>query len=91
MSHITHDVLLGEAIQIARQIGFRVCFDHLDGVGNEPVQVAGERWIVLDRQQPSSESLSRLVRMLQACTGSLPPMSDALQREFGMVAQRRAA
>lgn len=91
MSQITHDALLGEAIRVAKQSGLRVCFDHLDGIGNEPVQVDGERWIVLDRQQPSKENLARLVRMLNVVAGTLPSMSGSLRREFERAPQHRAA
>jgi len=78
MSRMTEDVLLGEAIRVAKHMGLQVCFDNLDGVGSSPGQVNDERWVVLDRHQSSQESLAQMVRILEDHGPSLPTMSDAL-------------
>ncbi len=83
MSQPTDTILLDEAIQIAGQVGFAVHREYLDGVGGaEPSRAAGQSCIMLDQQQLASESLARLVRILESNSTQLPDMSPELRGLF---------
>jgi hypothetical protein len=91
MTQQTNEVLLEEAIQVAKKVGLSVCLNYLEGVGGQqPAKAKSQRWVMLDRQQPPREGLMHLVNIIKAQSSKLPSMSPELGDVFSE-GQRRAA
>lgn len=63
MTHVER--LLTEAIGAARQLGYRVDRNWLDGCGGGPCSAAGENWLFLDYGLTPGEQLNQLLSLLK--------------------------
>ena len=81
--------LLEQALQAARQLGFRIREDALDGCTGGSCQIKGERWLFID---PSLSTRERLELVLEA----LVSLGNEIDRELSaplsrVIHGRRAA
>ncbi len=86
--------LLASAIDLARQVGYQVREDALDGAGGGHCLIRGKKWLLLDASQPHREQIRDVIDALRA-EPSLPAgIPAALAREIHgstLLVQPRAA
>lgn len=61
--------MLAEAIQLARQLGYRVREDVLEGAGGGHCYYHGQKWLLLDLTQSTDEQLNDVLDALRAEPG----------------------
>jgi hypothetical protein len=80
--------LLEQALQAARQLGFRIREDVLDGCGGGACQIKGQRWLFLD---PSLSTRERLELVLDALAAVPGPVENDLPPPLARVIHSRRA
>ncbi len=80
--------LLEQALQAARQLGFRIREDVLDGCGGGACQIKGQRWLFLD---PSLSTRERLELVLDALAAVPVPLAIELAPPLARVLHGRRA
>ncbi|MEQ8208425.1 MAG: hypothetical protein RH917_01230 [Lacipirellulaceae bacterium] len=61
--------LLAEAAELARESGYEIREDHLDGAGGGHCLVQGKKWLLLDVTQSLEEQLSDICDALRTESG----------------------
>jgi len=77
--------MLDAALALARQMGYRVREEWLDGHGGGGCEIRHQKWIFLDRALSAEEQLAPGLDTLRAdpaTTGA--PMADELRRLLGV-------
>lgn len=76
--------LLDQAIAVARDLGYRIRRDYLDGQGGGCCEIAGQKWIFVDSSQSPLEQLQSLLEALggdeSLAHAPLPPELSSLVR-----------
>lgn len=68
---------LTEALELARQQGFRLRSEWLGGAGGGACEVRGERWLFVDLALEPAEQLELVLAALSSLEATVAPMSDA--------------
>ncbi|QDU74379.1 hypothetical protein Pan97_13860 [Bremerella volcania] len=80
--------LLDQAIATAKELGYQIRREWLDGQGGGVCEIAGKRWIFLDLSLSSMEQLDQVLEALK----SDPALEQApLTPQLGQVLGRRRA
>ncbi|MEM9351747.1 MAG: hypothetical protein AAGA92_01925 [Planctomycetota bacterium] len=74
--------LLASAVALARQVGYQVREDALDGAGGGHCLIRGKKWLLLDASQPHREQLRDVIDALRAEPALPPGVPAALIREI---------
>jgi hypothetical protein len=76
---------LEAALALARQIGYRVREEWLDGRGGGGCEIHGRKWIFLDLALAADEQLDQVLDTLRADPATAgAPMPDALRPLLGI-------
>lgn len=75
--------MLAEAVQLARDAGYVIREDHLDGAGGGHCRIHDVKWLLLDVTQPLEEQLNDAVDALRQESlwrkrGVSPDLADLL-------------
>ena len=57
--------LYEQAMQVAREAGYRVRQEWMDGVGGGPCEIAGQKWLFIDLALTKNEQLQQVVTALR--------------------------
>ena len=75
--------LLAEAVHLAKESGFRIREDHLDGAGGGHCLIHGVKWLLLDLTQALDEQLNDAIDALRAEPTPPATISPELARLIG--------
>ena len=76
--------MLSHAVELARQLGYQIREDYLEGAGGGHCLIHGRKWLLLDLTQSAHQQLDDVLDAVrndpQLCQANIPPaLTDALQ------------